>query len=94
MRTLTAAALAALVLTAGTAEAANCRKGKPCGNSCIAQNRVCRIDAPRPSFVERPRVVEAPAASRGPAEVTCRWGGRTYRVPAALCTDGGGFVVR
>ena len=21
----------------------NCRKGKPCGNSCIAQNRTCRV---------------------------------------------------
>ena len=35
---------AMLVLTLsviGTAEARNCKKGKPCGNSCIAVNDVC-----------------------------------------------------
>jgi hypothetical protein len=31
----------------------NCKKGKPCGNSCIAQNKTCRIGA-------------GPAATAGP----------------------------
>ncbi|NRQ43478.1 SH3 domain-containing protein [Rheinheimera sp. YQF-2] len=31
-----------------TAEAKNCKKGKPCGNSCIAMNKVCRINTYSP----------------------------------------------
>jgi predicted DNA-binding transcriptional regulator YafY len=47
--------VAALLMAAGIAtplEAQrNCVKGKPCGNSCIARNKVCRIGAASP---ERP----------------------------------------
>jgi len=36
--------LAALAAAApGPAVAQNCRKGVPCGNTCIAANRVCRV---------------------------------------------------
>ncbi len=34
--------LVALVLP-GTGLAQNCRKGKPCGNSCIARDKVCHV---------------------------------------------------
>lgn len=84
------AILLAGLFAAGAAEAANCRKGKPCGGSCIAQNKVCRIGAPTPQLAERPRAVDNPG---GPALIDCRWSGRVYRVPAGLCTNGGGFVV-
>lgn len=85
--------LLALVLAAGTAEAANCKRGKPCGGACIARDKVCRIGSTGSTrLVESPRVVEAPV--RQTALVQCRWSGQVYRVPAALCTDGGGFVVR
>lgn len=36
-------ALITLSLFAIDAEARNCKKGKPCGNSCIAMNRTCHI---------------------------------------------------
>ena len=32
----------AVVMLAGSAEAKNCKKGKPCGNSCIAATKTCR----------------------------------------------------
>lgn len=32
----------------------NCRKGKPCGNTCIAQNRTCRIAPVGESPARRP----------------------------------------
>jgi hypothetical protein len=41
MRYIIAIAVA-VVMLAGTAEAKNCNKGKPCGNSCIAVTKTCR----------------------------------------------------
>lgn len=32
-----------IIEVAGSVEAQNCRKGKPCGNSCIARDKVCRV---------------------------------------------------
>src|SRR5207245_7339315 len=37
----------------------NCRKGIPCGNTCIAANKVCRIGTPS----ARPTTSPAPAPS-------------------------------
>lgn len=41
----------ALITVAAVASEAqpNCRKGKPCGNTCIAQNRTCRVGPPSPA---------------------------------------------
>lgn len=39
--------LAVLALGSSDLAAKNCRKGKPCGNSCIAASKVCRISAPQ-----------------------------------------------
>jgi hypothetical protein len=35
--------LLAGVMLATPASAANCKKGQPCGNSCISWDKVCRI---------------------------------------------------
>lgn len=46
MRLVIAAFLLVLTGWPGMAEAQrNCRKGKPCGNSCISRDKVCRIGA-------------------------------------------------
>ena len=39
----------------------NCKKGKPCGNTCIAQNKTCRVGAPS-AATPRPAAAPAPAA--------------------------------
>ena len=50
----------ALFLPLATAEAQkNCRKGIPCGNTCIAANKTCRISSNRP-----PAATVAPAPHR------------------------------
>ena len=51
----------------------NCKKGKPCGNSCISVDKVCRIESsPTPAYVAPQSV--APAGSRAvPAENTKDW---------------------
>lgn len=62
-------------------EARNCRKGIPCGNSCISANKTCRIGsssapstpryvAPRviaPAPIATPQVLAAPQAPAIPA---------------------------
>lgn len=52
MRVLVALVTAgiAIACTAGNAVAANCKKGQPCGNSCISWNKVCRIGASAPAY--------------------------------------------
>lgn len=37
------APLPVLLATPSSAEAQVCRRGKPCGNTCIARNRTCRV---------------------------------------------------
>ena len=52
------------------AEAKNCKKGKPCGNSCIAQNDVCHKEAGAVPVATRPPVHEvAPQAQAQPLPV-------------------------
>lgn len=70
MKTLhvAAAALLAGILAAvpSALQAQNCKKGKPCGRSCIAQDKVCRIGAPTPPPASRP-VAKPDTASSGAA---------------------------
>ena len=33
----------------GVAQAKNCKKGKACGNTCIAQDAVCSTDSAKPA---------------------------------------------
>ena len=55
-----------LSLLAGNAEAQkNCRKGIPCGNTCIAANKVCRVGSPsaRPTTPPSPIVGDSTAVA-------------------------------
>ena len=36
-------AIIAVLITTATAEAQNCKKGKPCGNTCIARSKTCHV---------------------------------------------------
>ena len=46
----------------GLAEARNCKKGKPCGNSCISKNDVCHKNGGTSEAVSETPVSAAPAA--------------------------------
>jgi hypothetical protein len=56
--------LVVLTITAtiwpATAEAQrNCSKGKPCGNSCISRDKVCRIESPANTPAPAPETVRS-----------------------------------
>lgn len=50
----------------------NCKKGKPCGNSCIAANRTCRVASSPPSPRPVPSPVGQPLLSRPESAATTR----------------------
>lgn len=55
MRRLSVAYVGLLVLAPAVVFAQpNCKKGKPCGSSCIAANRTCRIGSSSPSPAPAP----------------------------------------
>ncbi len=54
----------ALILSFG-AEARNCKKGIPCGNSCISASKTCRIGGGPTSTTNSYRSYAAPAAAAG-----------------------------
>lgn len=63
--------LALVISTPSTVEAKQCRKGQPCGNSCISWNKVCRSGSgssysssyrSTPSSAPAPASVSAPTA--------------------------------
>lgn len=59
--------LVAIALSASTLEAQRrCVKGKPCGNSCIARNKTCRVGAPKPAdpSPSKSRTDSTPSSSR------------------------------
>ena len=60
-------ALALGLVAASLAAQPHCRKGIPCGNSCISASKTCRIGSPsqRPPATPAPKPVEraAPAAA-------------------------------
>ena len=51
-----------------------CVKGKPCGNTCIAQNRTCRVGTPpanpTPPPTSRPAPAAPPASTEGEARAS------------------------
>jgi Metal binding domain of Ada len=55
--------LLSVVLVAPLAAQKNCKKGIPCGNSCISADKVCRIGAPTAT----PRPVATPESPTSPA---------------------------
>lgn len=59
---------ALLVLPSAADAQRRCVKGKPCGNTCIAANRTCRVGTP-PSAAAPPQPQSPPAAMRVELEV-------------------------
>lgn len=60
---LIAAACLVAALSTEVLAAPNCKKGIPCGNTCIAANRTCRIEsAPQPARPQAPRAAPSGAA--------------------------------
>jgi hypothetical protein len=49
MRTFAIIAALGLVLSASPAAAISCLNSKPCGNKCIARNKVCHLPPPCPT---------------------------------------------
>lgn len=70
MRRLLLPILAAILLVPATADAQKrCVKGKPCGNTCIAVNKTCRIGTPSPApSASGRRPIAATATPPGPAD--------------------------
>ena len=57
----------------------NCKKGIPCGNSCIAANKTCRIGAtPAPSSADTKRVVQGSVGNSGDGDWIASSRGTTY----------------
>jgi len=71
------------------ADAKNCKKGIPCGNTCIAANKVCRIGSPSSTADPSGRSV-APAQSAAQASAAGRARGQSSKsVPwVASLSDG------
>lgn len=70
MRFTAALTLFCLLWSAQVEAQPNCKKGKPCGNSCIAQNKTCRIGAgPAPTATPLVDAKAAPLASVGAVAV-------------------------
>lgn len=76
MRRLLAFVLAAVAVTAAPAEAQkNCRKGIPCGNTCIAATKTCRIgsSSPAPSRTSPPAASAAQQGRQDAAATSGDW---------------------
>lgn len=89
------AIVAVLSLTSAPLHAQKkCVKGKPCGNTCIAQNKTCHIDTPTPSSkAVKPTTAPAPLpAAASASESSFKWvassKGRTYYLNVKACRGG------
>lgn len=84
MRVILLALAVLIVLPATQLEAQKrCKKGIPCGNTCIAANKTCRIGTSAPRSSPPPAATVAPAQQSGQAQqVSGDWvassRGRTY----------------
>jgi hypothetical protein len=58
----------------------NCKKGKPCGNSCISQDKTCRIGASTPA--------PAPASQAAPLAAVSAVPVRDVNLPWVAFKDG------
>jgi hypothetical protein len=63
MRSLIIAAIAALAFASAADAAPHCTKGKACGNSCIAMDKVCHIDSKAASTATAAATPATPAAT-------------------------------
>ena len=57
-------AVGALLLAAPAKAQKNCTKGKPCGNTCIARDKVCRVGSGSASSETRERARPATSSTR------------------------------
>ena len=68
-----AVAIASMISVVTPAIAANCKKGIPCGNSCIAASKTCHKNAsPSPAVPQS----APPATGDVPAQIVCPSGTR------------------
>ena len=76
---LTFLALAFALLPRDAHAQKNCKKGIPCGNSCIAANKTCRIGAtPAPSSADTKRVVQGSVGNSSTGDWIASSRGTTY----------------
>ena len=81
------AAFGLAIVTPLTAQ--NCRKGIPCGNSCISASKICRVGRGPSTPAAAPRISSSPTGS-SPSEArrTCRTGipcGRSCIAVTKVC---------
>lgn len=80
----------ALTLQSGASWSANCKKGKPCGNSCISWDKTCRIGSsysPPPASSYSP-----PPATLYSSPSTAQPQAQQYRPAAAAPLESGGTL--
>ncbi len=81
MRHVIGLLLAAAVLAAAPAQAQKkCVKGIPCGNTCIAANKTCRVGTPAASPTREPVSTAAPAVPADARWVASSRGQVYYRI--------------
>ena len=56
----------------------NCSKGKPCGNSCIYRDKVCRIGTPSPAPANAPAAQPLTTAAVADAQFVASSRGKVY----------------
>lgn len=90
IRRIVALFLALLVVMAAPVLAQkNCKKGKPCGNSCIAQDKVChKATASSPTPTKAPPPVPLTSTADASAPWVASPQGRTYYKNMSSCKSG------
>lgn len=84
MKWIVAAAL--LALASWPADAASCKKGIPCGGSCISATKVCRISLPSTTAAPAAKKSTPAASSTGNTQQPAEYGDL---VPATItCPKG------
>ena len=79
----------AFSLASPVAAQKNCKKGIPCGNTCIAANKVCRVGTPTPpaARITPPGLTTlVPDSLEGPWVASPR--GRVYYANSVACKGG------
>jgi hypothetical protein len=69
-------ALLLVVAAAPLSAQKRCKKGIPCGNTCIAANKVCHVGTPAATAAPAPATTPSPSTNDAPWVGSSR--GRTY----------------
>lgn len=56
----------------------NCSKGKPCGNTCISRDKVCRVGTPSPTPASAPTAQPLATAAVADAQFVASSRGKVY----------------